>query len=85
MEYYIDDFPRKHGCVCGSKSNMAFKDISTNYSGQSIMIKNVPIYKCDNGHIKLSRITRVKIRELLKYAWENDLTIVYYGEYKYKI
>jgi hypothetical protein len=71
-------YPDTFECVCGRQAKLTNKDVSTLFKGIEITIKNVPSYECSSGHIKTARITRVKMKSLLKKAYDkNSMEIDY--------
>ena len=68
---YSQTYPNDYECVCGHTAKLTCKDVTTSYKGQLITIKDVPVYECSSGHIKTARITRVKMKSLLKTAYED--------------
>jgi YgiT-type zinc finger domain-containing protein len=62
------NYPNSFTCLCGRNASLKIKNIETWYKNDNITVKNVPGYECENNHFKLARITRVKIKELLKKA-----------------
>lgn len=71
-------FPETHGCVCGREAKLMFKDITTQFKGSLITVTNVPVYECVVEHVKMARLTRVKIRNLLKEAYNNSANKIDY-------
>jgi YgiT-type zinc finger domain-containing protein len=63
-------FPDSYTCVCGRKAPLKYKDIKTLYNGKYITVENVPVYECELDHLKMARITRVKIKQLLKKSYD---------------
>ncbi|WP_371019046.1 hypothetical protein [Pseudalkalibacillus sp. JSM 102089] len=70
--------PETYTCVCGRQAQLTDKNITTKFKDQTIVVNNVPSYECSSGHVKLSRLTRVNIKKLLKTAYENGLNSINY-------
>lgn len=66
------DYPASYSCPCGENAFLKLKDVKTTYKNKTFLIRNVPGYECENDHFKLARITRVKIKKVLKTAWEQN-------------
>jgi len=60
-------------CFCGRELKDNKMDIITKYNEEVFKVNNTTVYSCIKNHYKLSRKTRVKIKELLKYSYENNL------------
>ncbi|MEW4226373.1 hypothetical protein [Rossellomorea marisflavi] len=63
------EYPKTYECDCGRLSELTHKNVSTRYNGKEILIKDVPSYECAAQHVKFARITRVKMKALLKEAY----------------
>lgn len=63
-------------CMCGRDSVLTYKTIETLYNDKRFNVHNVPVYECSEQHVKLSKATRIKMRNILKNAYENNLDSV---------
>jgi len=72
------EYPKSYKCVCGREASLSSKDVTTKFKDTLITVKNVPVYECASNHVKMSRITRVKMRELLKEAYNEDKSSIDY-------
>ncbi|MGC8231134.1 YgiT-type zinc finger protein [Pseudobacillus badius] len=78
LMHYDPTYPNTFECVCGREAKLTKKDVSTRFKGETITIKNVPSYECSFGHIKTARVTRVRIKSLLKEAYNDKLKEIDY-------
>lgn len=70
MEKSVSDV---YNCACGLPAPLTHKTIKTKYNDVFISVHNVPVYECQDHHVKMSRLTRVKLTEALKRAYtDND-------------
>jgi YgiT-type zinc finger domain-containing protein len=64
-------YPDSYTCVCGREAPLKYKNIKTLYKGKYITVENVPVYECEVDHLKMARVTRVKMKQLLKHSYED--------------
>lgn len=73
-------YPKTHNCLCGRQAELLYKDVKTKYNNTWITVHNVPTYECASNHVKLARITRVKMNRLLKTAYDLDRNSIEYND-----
>ncbi|NJP37153.1 hypothetical protein [Alkalicoccus luteus] len=62
------DYPDYYPCSCGMKLELKINDYTTYYKGKRMKILDAPVYECPSGHIQTARVTKVRIKKLLKEA-----------------
>lgn len=72
-EFMNTTYPPSYKCACGRRAELSLTKITTNYQDAQITVTNVPVYECGSNHVKMARLTRVKMHKLLKKAWENKI------------
>ncbi|HDR7368034.1 YgiT-type zinc finger protein [Bacillus toyonensis] len=73
-------YPDSYNCVCGRKASLKYQTVQTTYSGKSITLKNVPCYECSIEHVNFPRLTRIRMKKLLKNAYEENKDIIEYED-----
>ncbi|GIO35526.1 hypothetical protein J41TS12_03870 [Paenibacillus antibioticophila] len=71
-ESIIINYPDFYECACGSKAPLTYQDITTMFNNKKITVEHVPVYICLENHVKLARLTQVKLRNKLKEAYSQD-------------
>jgi hypothetical protein len=66
-------------CVCGHESPLTYKDVTTKFENAFITVTNVPVYECPLNHVKMARLTRIKIKQLLKEAYASGQNKIPFG------
>ncbi|MGG4434393.1 hypothetical protein AAXE64_07515 [Priestia megaterium] len=66
-------------CRCGRELELLDYTIKTYYKEKEISIHNVPTYLCNKDHVEFARKTRIRVRELLKNAYDNNLDKINYN------
>ncbi|MNW16555.1 hypothetical protein D3C71_2154400 [compost metagenome] len=65
-------------CNCGLPALLTHLTIKTKYEGVLISVHNVPVYECLNHHVKIPRLTRVKLTKALKQAYLESKDVAQY-------
>jgi YgiT-type zinc finger domain-containing protein len=60
-------------CSCGKLLDQRYSDVTTLYNKQHITVRDVPIFICSSGHIKIARQDRLLMKVLLKTAYEKGM------------
>ncbi|CDO05230.1 hypothetical protein BN988_03820 [Oceanobacillus picturae] len=62
-------YPKETQCFCGEKAHLKHKTVANKFEDRVINVINVPVYECSSLHNKMARVTRVKLKSLLKEAY----------------
>lgn len=60
--------------VCETKLKLLNTKIETNYNGKEIKVDKVPLYHCNCTACNFSREVRIKIKQKLRVAFNNNLS-----------
>ncbi|MCM3651041.1 hypothetical protein [Metabacillus litoralis] len=71
-------YPKSYKCVCGREAKLYLINITTKFKDTYITVVNVPTYECLSNHVKMAQLTRMKIKQLLKEAYNQNLKIIEY-------
>jgi len=76
----IKSYPSATQCYCGQESKLTQKTITTRYNDHFISVTGVPVYECSSHHEKMARMTRVKLRKVLKKAYDENKKVINYEQ-----
>ncbi|WP_191557779.1 hypothetical protein [Metabacillus idriensis] len=81
-EFMNTTYPPSYKCACGRQAELSITKITTKYQNAQITVSNVPVYECGANHVKMARLTRVKMHKLLKKAFENNINEIDFEDKK---
>lgn len=65
-------------CQCGKNLTKQKNNITTFFKGEEFVVKDVPVYVCERGHTKMSRLTRVALRQSLQVGFDKGQKLISY-------
>lgn len=72
-EAYLDPNP-------SGEPSLKYLNVKTNYKEKLITIHGVPVYEYETKQIKISRKTRIRLRELLQEAYNDKIDSIDFTE-----
>lgn len=70
---------KSYRCSCGLEAHHIHQSIKTKFNGLTITVNNVSAYVCDDGHIRLARLTQVQLTKRLKVAHSKNISSINYN------